>query len=337
MIDAPIRRQVSFSSGHVSLQGELLTPAGPGPHPAAVLVTAASGPRDRRSWVGALARSGLAVLTWDSPGFGASPGRPRWQAPDARALEVGAAADLLRTMPELVRPGIGLIGVDSGCWAAVLAASLATRVAAVTLLAAPCAGAIQQELIRLPQRVRGHGFGAPEAALADVVLRHRVRRLRQGQDSVAVWAAEAACRREPWYTLLPGTQPAELHAFGTLDLYRPAELLAGVRAPVLGLVGADDPATPMENAALLRSALAAAPHPEHRVRVLPRTDAVFAALARGLRVGRPPGDWGPEVVLSVADWMIPRILQWRPAGRTASGPSDGWFLPGVGERGLIAG
>lgn len=307
----PILRRVFLSSGTAVLPGDLVLPPGLGPHPAAVLVTAASGPRDRGNWVTGLARSGLAVLTWDSPGFGESPGLPQWQAPDVRALEVGAAVDLLRSLPETVRPGIGVIGVDSGCWAAALAAALASRVAALALVAPPYGGAAQHEVSRLAHRVRGQGFSRAEADLAVAVLLQRIRRLRLGQDGESIWAGEAPCRTAPWYPLLPGTRPAEIRAFGTLDLYRPEALLAAVGCPVLGVLGTDDPATSgPENLAALRSVSSV--RRDLEVAVLPRTDAVFGGLARGAPVSRPPGDWSPEVVLCLADWMVPRIRRWQP-------------------------
>jgi pimeloyl-ACP methyl ester carboxylesterase len=308
----PILRRVSVSSGTAVLRGDLVLPPGLGPHPAAVLVTGGSGPRDRGNWVSGLARSGLAVLTWDSPGFGESPGSPQWQAPDARALEVGAAVDLLRSMPETARPGIGVIGVDSGCWAAALAATLASRVAALALVAPPWGGAAQHEVSRLSHRARAYGFSRAEADLAVAVLHQRIRQLRLGQDGESVWAAEAPCRTAPWYPLLPGTQPSEIRAFGTLDLYRPEALLAAVGCPVLGILGADDPATSApENLAALRSV--ASVRRDLEVAVLPRTDVVFGGLARGAPVSRPPGDWSPEVVLCLAGWMVPRIRQWQSA------------------------
>src|SRR5512141_1332844 len=102
------RYQVSFASGPELLQGDLMLPAGPGPHPTVVLVGPGSGPRDRGRWTERLALHGLAIVSWDSPGWGASSGDRRWQAPDERALEVLAALDMLARIPD-VAPGVALV------------------------------------------------------------------------------------------------------------------------------------------------------------------------------------------------------------------------------------
>jgi hypothetical protein len=334
MIFRAVRYQVSFWNGARLLDAELVIPAALGPRRAAVLVGGTSGPRDRGRWVEELALSGIATLSWDSPGWGTSAGPRRWQAPDERTLEVVAAAQFLHDLLDVSPGGVALVGADSGCWSAALGAALCSRVSALVLLTPPCTGAAAQEVHRLGQRLRAHGFVSAEVALAQLVLRERIRRLDAGQDAAAVLAAEAPCRHAPWYGWLPGTTPAELEAFRTLADYDPASVLSSVSCPVLGVLGADDGGTPVAaNAQLLAGALASSPSPDSDVLVLDRTDPAFATVAAHgweapvagqWREPQGPGGWGPEVVSAVAGWLGPRLGRHGvPAARPAAVPRAG--------------
>jgi len=306
-----VRYQTSFRSGPALLHGDLVLPSGPGPHPAVVLVGGSSGPRDRGHWVDDLAAHGFATLSWDSPGWGGSSGERRWQAPHERALEIVAAVDQLAGIGDVAPGGVAVVGTDAGGWGAVLAASLTRRIGAVALLAPPCTGVQEQEVLRLGQRLRGRGFITAEVALAEMVLRERIRRLAAGHDAPSVLRAEAPCRHAPWYGWLPGTTPGELAAFAALASYRPAGLLSSVGCPVLGVFGADDPATPLrEGTTVLFDALGRAPGGEHRIFVLGRTDEAFVpAGAPGRPVPLVPGDWHPDVVHCLTQWLVPHLTR----------------------------
>jgi pimeloyl-ACP methyl ester carboxylesterase len=330
MIFQSVCHEVSFWVGQVPVQADLVIPPGPGPHPAVVLVAGTGGRRDRGRWVDDVARSGIATLTWDSPGWGASPGDRAWQPPDRRTMQVLAAVDFLAGVREICPTGIGVVAADSGCWAATLAAGLSSRIAALVLLAAPCTGATWQEVHRLAQRLRARGFISAEVALAQLVLGERLRRLAAGEDAATVLAAEAACRDTPWYPWLPGSQPHEVEAFAGLAGYDPGVLLASVSCPVLGIYGSDDAATPATaNASSLQAALAARrPHggADHQVVVLPHVDDALAEPTPGV-AAKVPGDWRPEVTAYVTDWLMPRIARSRrtvapiPVGPAPVGPA----------------
>ena len=331
-----VRYQVSFRNGPDLLQGDLVLPAGPGPHPAAVLVGGTSGPRDRGRWVEQLALYGLATLSWDSPGWGASGGWRRWQAPDERTMEVLAAVDLLAGLRDVSPGGIAVVGGDAGAWAAALAAALSRRIQGLVLLAPPCTNPHLQELHRLGQRMSGCGFIAAEVGLAQLVLAERIRRLAAGEDVASVLRAEAPCRHASWYGWLPGTTPAEVEAFAGLARYQAPALLASVGCPVLGIYGTDDPAIDTwRDAQALRLALAAAPGSDRHVLVLPRSDEAFVPPgAPGWTGPREPGDRHHELVACAADWLAPRLARNRliDTGAIAlvGGPPSGAFVPRAG-------
>jgi pimeloyl-ACP methyl ester carboxylesterase len=307
MIFQPARYPVAFWNGSVQLRGDLVIPPGPGPHPVLVLVGANGGPRDRGRWVHMIAQGGLGTLSWDSPGWGGSTGQRCWQAPDERTMEVLAAVDFLRDVRG-VCTAVGVIGADLGCWAAVLAAGLSSRVEALVLLSPSGAAGIGHQVLRLGQRLRGAGFIQAEIGLAQLVLTERIRRLAQGADGATVLASEAPCRHAPWYQWLPGTTPAEIEAFGGLAAYDLPTLLASVRCPVLGLLGADDPSTLAWHAEALQLHLRSSLSGDHQVAVLPRTDDALRPVWVADSAGPgQPGDWHPELVGFVTQWLVPRI------------------------------
>lgn len=143
---APAERPMAVPApGGVTLAATLTVPAGPGPHPAAVLV-GGFGPASRDGSFGrsggpyaelarALARDGVATLRYDKRGLGDSDG-PALSWLDARVLTRDAAAALrtLAALPGVAR--VALIGHSQGGDLALAAApgSAATR---VVTLAAP--------------------------------------------------------------------------------------------------------------------------------------------------------------------------------------------------------
>jgi hypothetical protein len=111
-----VEREVSIRNGDVVIAGTLVLPAGPGPHPALVLVSG-SGPETRRipRQVGdLLAHDGIAVLVTDKRGTGGSTGN--WNALSHAdwATDVEAQLDFLRAQPEIDPGRIGLWGNSEG-------------------------------------------------------------------------------------------------------------------------------------------------------------------------------------------------------------------------------
>ena len=313
-----VRYQVSFWNGPELLQGDLVIPPGPGPHPAVLLFGGVQGPRDRGRWINLLAQSGLAVLSWDSPGWGGSTGGRGWQPPGERTMELLAAVDFLRDVRDVQGDRLGVISSDLGCWAAALAAGLSSRVGALIMLTPPCTGAMEHELIRIEHRMRGLGFIAAEVGLAQLVLHERIRRLLAGYHPEGIWAAEAPCRAAPWYGWLPGGTPTEIAAFGGMAGYDPRALLSPVHCPVLAVLGADDTASPQGSADRLATALSWSGTPDQRVIVVPRTDdALRPVWAVDPNRPRPPGDWHPELIGVLVEWLAPRIGRLSPTDAAA--------------------
>ena len=137
--------EVTVAHGDVVLAGTLTVPAGPGPHPAAVLVTG-RGPHDRDETLGphrpfrlladTLARAGVAVLRTDDRGVGGSTGSLVGATYDDLVGDGLAGVELLRSRPDVDPAQVGLIGHSEGGYLAPLAAGRGP-VAFVVSLAGP--------------------------------------------------------------------------------------------------------------------------------------------------------------------------------------------------------
>lgn len=130
-------REVSIEStaGGIRLAGTLSVPAGPGPHPAVLLITG-NGPHTRDQMISGspmfaqiarhLARRGLAVLRTDARGYGGSTGPNDWEQTTTadRVADNRAALGFLRRQPGIDPGRVVLLGHSEGAMiAAALAAS----------------------------------------------------------------------------------------------------------------------------------------------------------------------------------------------------------------------
>ena len=149
--DRATRIEVSFPSGSETLVGDLLLPAGDGPHPVVlsvegtgqqnrhgdhILPDGTPQPRTRQRWVGErLAAAGIAQLCWDKRGVGASSGgdrspgdppgtRDAHASPRTDVEDLLAALAFLRDHPSIDRRRITVMGTSAGVYFTCRAAAL---------------------------------------------------------------------------------------------------------------------------------------------------------------------------------------------------------------------
>jgi 2,6-dihydroxypseudooxynicotine hydrolase len=134
-LDPPGRRiEVPFEGA--TLVGVLRTPAGPGPHPAVLMISGLDSAKEElRSTDQLLLDRGLATFSVDGPGQGeveyALPIRPDWEVPG------GALLDALCALPEIDEDRIGVWGVSLGGYYSPRVASGDARGRACIALAGP--------------------------------------------------------------------------------------------------------------------------------------------------------------------------------------------------------
>jgi uncharacterized protein len=215
---------VHFTCNGAVLAGTLTLPTGPGPPPAAVWVHA-SGEAGRLTYAGAplvraLVDAGVAVLSYDKRGVGASQGRccPGDSGHfNLLAADADGALHALATRPDIDPDRLGFIGGSQAGWVVPLAVVRADRPVRFTALAdAPVVSHGQEQLY---SRLTGEEGGHPSGLPGHTVLR----RVRQ--------AGPSGFQPLPF---LQGMTGPGLWLFGGRDLSQPTaldlEVLARLRA-----------------------------------------------------------------------------------------------------------
>ncbi|GAA4361497.1 alpha/beta hydrolase family protein [Angustibacter luteus] len=154
-------RAVGFEVAGATYAGTVVLPAGPGPHPAAVVLHgAAGGQRDFcriQSW--ALLRAGVGVLNYDKAGHGDSGGPPDPSIYD-QADAAEAAMQVLSDQPDVDPARIGLAGFSNGMWSVPMVA--ARRPAAFVVGAgSPGVSMAESEVHRRTKVLRDVGVSEP--------------------------------------------------------------------------------------------------------------------------------------------------------------------------------
>lgn len=298
--------QIAFPVGDAMLAGTLIRPAGPGPHPAAVIAHgAAGGQRDFcRLFADALLEAGVAAFIYDKRGHGRSEGAAGPTIFD-QADAVSAALDVLGEVPGLDPARRGLLGFSNGMWAVPRVAAVRQEVAFVAGVGSPGVSQASSEVHRRTKLLREAGVtpatlelvaeswrcifdigAAGHASDASTVrLSTLLARLSSAPDLLSYETPDYA-RQNPMLSAVPPPVPvADLLGMITGSphpdlVYDPVDDYRRLRCPVFLQYGAEDTSVPVAtsveriSAALHesvrpRSAINVYPNLEHMLDVIP--------------------------------------------------------------------
>jgi dienelactone hydrolase len=310
--------EVHFTSADgVELAGTLALPAGPGPHPAIVLVQGRSyGPRDQfRGHAILAARRGIAALAFDGRGMGASGGSAEAVTLTNRLDDAQAALELLRGDARVDAERVGLFGHSSGGWVVPVVAQRAGPVAFLVLHSGPA-----------------EPLGEQQGRVMQVIIEQRSGRELDPSERASILAcysalSELSARQAPWSEIEPVVEAARAEPWAehvrlptslddaNLDYYRrcphdSTEALRATRAPVLALYGSDDFVVQVDvNAPLLEQHLRAAGNEDFEIVVFRGADhdlMIPEVEAEGVpyRWQRRP----PRYFETLLDWTTQRVL-----------------------------
>lgn len=308
------------SVAHVMLAGTLSVPAGPGPHPALVVV-GDRGDRDRdgslvghRPWLllaDKLARAGIAALRLDPRGAAGSP--PSTQGFDLDVLESDAQSGVafLGGRRDIDPRRIGLLGHGFGCSVALRLERL-PGVEFIVLLAPPALPgrqvlARQRELEALSEGVPPQAAAQLRQdllqALAIIESEPAPERARQ---RLTVFSEDLAARGapDPTLTLEQLLSLAATPGVRKLAAHDPTPLLLATSDPVLVLVPElDREIDPIENLPALRLALAHLP--SARIETLPNLNHRFQSAESGTpaEYERLSETFAPDALERITGWI----------------------------------
>jgi uncharacterized protein len=316
--------EVSFVNERAGIRfhGTLTVPEGPGPHPAAVLITGA-GCQDRDESLGpgpdpffkpflivadALTRSGVVVLRWDDRGFGKTGGNVLDATSEDSASDALAAIRFLRQRPEVDPARVGIVGHSEGGMVAMIAASWQQDLCFVVSLAG------------VAQRVQPLAYRTLEGWLATQRLPGLLQGLAKGHLGRIMRVVESDASdaevAQRLKLLVPGQFIPHIACKWTRFMvrYDPGPAIERVRAPILGLYASEDGQVPaIENVDALRAACARGGNAD-------LTIVTYSGLNHFLRYNAPPPPprpgWdsgiAPDVLTDLCDWVRARASVRRP-------------------------
>ena len=317
----------------IQLSGTLTLPPGPGPFPAAVLISG-SGPQDRDSiiaghrpfliWADALTRRGIAALRYDDRGVGKSEGDFHQATTVDFASDAKAAWEFLKNQSRIDGRRIGFIGHSEGGIIAPMVAAQNPDVAFLILLAGTGIPGDRLAIIQTEAVSRSRGAGE-EAIRKETRMYESMFLVFKASETAQ--AAEADFRRIIDEALLGmnDSEKKELsvsqdslltdlkgmladYAWNRFFLgYDPATALRKVRCPVLALVGDKDTQVPADvNLAAIEQALKEAGNSRHEAKKLPGLNHLFQTAQTGhpREYAKIEETISPEVLKLVGDWIL---------------------------------
>jgi pimeloyl-ACP methyl ester carboxylesterase len=303
----------------VRLAGTLTKPKGAGPFPAVLLITG-SGPQDRDEAIfghkpflliaDTLTRRGIAVLRVDDRGIGKSTGNFGAATTADFATDVEAGLNFLLARKDIARKHVGLLGHSEGGLIAPIVARKMPEVSFIVLLAGP---GVPGDQILAEQTYRLNLLaGIPEeTAVKDREFERQLLAIVKGENDPA--------KREQQIGALTADLPDDVKRsiknqmaalgspwfryFLALD---PAPELAGVKCPVLALIGSKDSQVPAEqNMPALQAALRKGGNPDVTTAVLPGLNHLFQECTTGApaEYGKIEQTMSPKALDVIADWI----------------------------------
>jgi hypothetical protein len=332
--------EITFQSGDVTLAGTLTLPEGDGPFPALILLSG-SGQQDRDEALSivpgyrpfaeiadALTRQGVAVLRYDDRGVGGSTGDPTLATSADFADDAEAALRYLQERPDIDAKQIGMLGHSEG---GILAAMVAARNPDVAFVVSMAGTAVDgyETIVKQVERLSLASGASQAEAEAAVQQQRAVLDLAVAQDWAALEALLNQIAQEQ-VAALPDAQKAALgdvdalvrqQVAGQLQIfqspwyqfflgYDPAEDLAQVSAPVLGIFGGNDTQVDAEqNSTALQAALERAGNTDVTIQMLPTANHLFQDAATGGvdEYAALPPQLMPEFLEAISQWLLARV------------------------------
>jgi pimeloyl-ACP methyl ester carboxylesterase len=307
---------VQFHSNSVALSGTLRVPLTEGPHPAVVLTHGSGGLS--RNGPGAnylfladyFARRGIAALTYDKRGVGASTGDWEEASFDDLAGDALAGVELLKSRTDINRKQIGLWGLSQGAWLVELAASQSKDIAFIIAVSGGGVNPEFQEIKRTELQMRADGYSEEDIqqAVALQTLKFRFARTGEGWDEYE--AAFQKTHDKKWFSVYvdaPSSKNDSAFPFWRrINSFEPVPVLVRVTCPVLVVLGERDTITPVtETIAGIERARKQSKNRDYTIKVFPKANHSLLEAETGGDSERPNlKNFVPGYFETMTNWIM---------------------------------
>jgi pimeloyl-ACP methyl ester carboxylesterase len=317
--------EITFPNGKakISLAGTLTLPRGPGPFPAAILLSG-SGPHDRdESIVGHrpflvladhLTRKGIAVLRFDKRGIGKSTGDYATATAEDFAGDADSALAYLKTRKEIDPKKTGLIGHGEGGMIAPMVAAHSSDVPWIVLLAGPGLKGEDTLLLQSELILKTAGVNDDQIAKTREFNKQTYALVRQEKNTTALQAklSDLVENSGMSASLPPAALQSQVRLMASpwfkffLD-YDPVPTLQKTMCPLLALNGEKDlQVSPKENLAKIQKALQDGGNKDFQTAELPGLNHLFQHSPTGspTEYGGIQETMAPDALNAVSDWVV---------------------------------
>ncbi len=274
---------------------------------AAVVMLAGSGPMDRDNGGyfspvrDHFVRSGIAVLSFDKPGIGASSGDWRKQSFHDRAADAVAAVAWLRRNPALSSVKIGVWGHSQGGGIAPLAAVHSNQIAFVVCNSGPGVPVSDQVLCDFTAQLSCSGLPEEQMEQALTFARYLIDELADPSDNYEnVRKAIQAKQAEAWHPIYADLNREEWEYTKRIARYDPRPILERVTCPVLAIFGGKDPLT------LVPASMKAFEASFRKTGNRKSSVVLYPEADHRIQVGSPPA-LAPGYLESMTQWVLQAV------------------------------
>lgn len=235
-----------ISTGGIELAATLTVPAGPGPHPAIVLLSG-SGPSTRqnlRKFSDPLNVAGFATLVYDKRGSGESSGSWTTASFDDNVNDAKAAVATLMADARIDRQLVGVWGVSQAGWFIPALAAHTPDLAFAIVLTGGGATPREVEMFMHEAALDRAGVTSAQRAQARRLLSAYFSWLASGVNRAGVVELMAQARSEPWYRAirLDEVMPSDANRprWEWVAKYDPMPFIENMTLPTLVVLGGAD-------------------------------------------------------------------------------------------------
>lgn len=309
--------EVSFKNGDLTLSGTIKTPLQAGSHPAVILLHG-SNAQSRYSQNASLefladhfARRGIAVLTYDKRGVGASTGDWEKASFDDLAADALSGVELLKKRKDINPKQIGLWGISQGAWLVELAASRSTDIAFIIPVSGGGVNPEIQQVKWTELQMRADGFSEEDIQQAVTLQKLKFHFARTGEGWEKYEDAFQKARNKKWFSVYVGSpaskEDSAFEFWRRINSFEPAPVLMKVTCPILVILGERDTITPVpETIANFEKALNESKNKKYKVKVFPKGNHSLLEAETGGEKERP---YLKNYVASYYDVMTDWILE----------------------------